>query len=41
VTTCAELVLANPDGSLDSQFSSVSASQLRRVFTGYHSGRAR
>jgi hypothetical protein len=41
VVKCAELVLANPDGTLDSQFSGISARQLQRVFTSYHSGRAR
>jgi hypothetical protein len=38
---CAELVMANPDGTLDSQFSGISGRQLERVFAAYHSGRAR
>lgn len=40
-TTCAELVLAKPDGTLRSQFSAVSARQLERALGGYHSGPAR
>lgn len=38
---CSELVLANPDGTLDDQYSGISARQLRRIFTDFYEGRAR
>lgn len=41
VVECSSLVLANPDGTLDSQFSGISGPQLERVFASYYSGRAR